>query len=171
MTEAGPEAAIRNVAELAHHVHWIHAWPEKPTWRDRLRRWAYPEIYRFDPTATPPRPWLDRPAGAYERTGWRIRVAYVGDEVAFEVEYVVCRPCAIGWVESPVSYPGYKRFGLASAALRSLRHQYPGLEWHTGGGHFRDSEPFWISVGADVPGGYTQQERCHHVEPRRVKRT
>lgn len=90
---------------------------------------------------------------------------------AFEAEYVVCRPCAIGWVESPVSYPGYKRLGLASAALRSLRHQYPGLEWHTGGGHFRESEPFWISVGADVPGGYTQQERCHHVEPRRVKRT
>jgi hypothetical protein len=77
--------------------------------------------------------------------------------------------CSIGWVESPYSYPGYERHGLASAALRSLREAYPGLEWHTGGGHFRESVPFWTSVAANVPGGYTQQDRCLHVESRRAR--
>lgn len=77
----------------------------------------------------------------------------------------------MGWVESPYAYPGYERHGLASAGLRSLRRAYPNLKWHTGGGHFRDSEPFWSYVGADVPGAYTQQDRCHHVEPWRSKQT
>lgn len=108
--------------------------------------------------------WTDQPA-AHERTGWRIRAAYLGSDVAFEVEYVVCQHCAIGWVESPYSYPGYERQGLASAALLSLRHAHPVLEWHTGGGHFRESEPFWTYVGKNIPGGYTQRERCRHVEP------
>lgn len=162
------EATIRAVAQLADHVHWVRAWPEKPTWRDRLRRWAYPAYYRFDRTATPPKPWVDRPAGHYERTGWRIRAGYVRSKLAFEVEYVVCHSCEIGWVESPLSYEGYKRCGLASAALRSLREAYPGFEWHTGGGHFREAEPFWDAVGVDVPGGYARQERCLHVEPRRA---
>jgi hypothetical protein len=60
---AGKEAAIRAVAELADHVHWVREWPDKPTWRDRLRRWVYPESYRFDRTAAPPKPWVDRPPG------------------------------------------------------------------------------------------------------------
>jgi hypothetical protein len=34
-----------------------------------------PASYHFDLTATPPEPWVDRPAGYYERTGWRIRAA------------------------------------------------------------------------------------------------
>ncbi|MFD9098537.1 hypothetical protein [Streptomyces collinus] len=59
-------------------------------------------------------------------------------------------------MEAPHSYEGYKRCGLASAALQSLRHAYPGLQWHTGGGHFRGAEPFWHAVSADVPGRYTQ---------------
>lgn len=159
------EAAIRAVAQLADHVHWVRAWPENPTWHDQLRRWTHPEFYRFDRTATPPKPWVDRPAGAHERTGWRIRAGYVRSKLAFEVEYVVCDLCGIGWVESPLSYEGYKRCGLASAALRSLRRAHPGLEWHTGGGHFRESVPFWDAVGIDVPGGYSQQDRCLHVEP------
>ncbi|MFE2847487.1 hypothetical protein ACFXKS_28870 [Streptomyces scopuliridis] len=159
------EAAIRSLAQLADYAHWVREWPDKPTWRDRFRRWVYPESYRFDRAATPPRPWGDRPAGHYERTGWRIRAAYFGSDLAFEVEYVVCNLCEIGWVESPYSSEGYKRYGLASAALRSLRHAYPGVHCHTGGGHFRESEPFWDSVGVNVSGGYTQRKRCHHVEP------
>lgn len=83
---------------------------------------------------------------------------------------MVCDLCEIGWVESPHAYEGYKRCGLASAALRSLRSAYPRVQWHTGGGHFRDAEPFWSSVSAGIPGGYTQRERCHHVEPWRMRR-
>jgi hypothetical protein len=105
---AEEETAIRAVVQLADHVHWVREWPDKPTWRDWIRRWAYPEFYCFDRPAAPPRSWLDRPAGHYERTGWRIRAAYVGSDLAFEVEYVVCDRCEIGWVESPYSYEGYK---------------------------------------------------------------
>lgn len=163
------EAAVRALARLADHVYVVREWPDKPTWRDRLRRWAYPESYRFDHAAAPPSPWVDRPAGAYERTGWRIRAAYFGSDLAFEVEYVVCDLCKIGWVESPHSYEGYTRCGLASAALLSLCRTYPRVQWHTAGGHFRESKPFWDSVSVDVPGGYTQRERCHHVEPWRAQ--
>ncbi|MER5755020.1 hypothetical protein [Streptomyces sp. NPDC002088] len=166
---AEKETAIRALAQLAEHAHWVREWPDKPTWRDRLRRWASPESYRFDRTAIPPRPWIDRPAGYYERTGWRIRSAYFRSDLAFEVEYVVCDLCEIGWVEAPTSYEGYKRCGLASAALRSLRLAYPGIQWHTAGGHFRESEPFWDSVSVDVPGNYTQRARCHHIEPQRAQ--
>ncbi|TLS46298.1 hypothetical protein FE633_10205 [Streptomyces montanus] len=70
---------------------------------------------------------------------------------------------------APHSYEGYKRYGLASAALASLRRAYPKVPWHTGGGHFRESEPFWNSVSVDVPGSYTRRERCHHVEPWRAR--
>ncbi|GGV00670.1 hypothetical protein GCM10010245_04050 [Streptomyces spectabilis] len=164
------DTAISVVVQLADHVHWVREWPDKPTWRDRFHRWLCPEAYRFDKTATPPKPWVDRPAGYYERQGWRIRAAYFRSDLAFEVEYVVCDQCKIGWVESPYCYEGYKRCGLASAALRSLRRAYPGVQWHTGGGHFRESEPFWGSVSVGVPGGYTRRERCHHVEPWRARR-
>lgn len=163
------EAAIRELARIADHVLWVREWPDNPTWRDRIHRWLYPEAYRFVRASIPPRPWVDRPAGAYERTGWRIRTAYYGPNIAFETEYVVCQQCEIGWVESPYSYPGYERCGLASAALRSLRAAYPGVEWHTGGGHFREAQSFWDAVSVNVPGGYTQQERCHHVEPWRAR--
>lgn len=114
-------------------------------------------------TATPPALWGDRPAGYYERTGWRIRAAYVRSDLAFEVEYVVCQLCKTGWVEAPHSYEGYKRCGLASAALRSLRHACPGVRWHTASGHFHEAEPFWNAVSVGVPGGYPQQRRCHHT--------
>jgi len=163
---AETETAARLVAQLADQAHWVRNWPDNPNWRERLRRWLHPGAYRFDRTAVPPKPWIDRPAGPYERTGWRIRAAYVGSEPAFEVEYVICDQCKIGWVESPYSSDGYKRCGLASAALRALRRAYPGVTWHTAGGHFRESEPFWSAVGAEVPGGYTRRERCHHIEPR-----
>ncbi|MER5447709.1 hypothetical protein ABT065_19120 [Streptomyces sp. NPDC002764] len=92
---ADREAAIRAVARHADHVYWVREWPDTPTWRDRFRRWMDPASYHFDRTATPPEPWVDRPAGHYERTGWRIRAAYVRSDLAFEVEYVVCNPCKI----------------------------------------------------------------------------
>lgn len=41
---------------------------------------------------------------------------------------------------------------------RSPAQRASGLEWHTLGGHFRDTEPFWSAVGAEVDGGYTQAE-------------
>ncbi len=39
---ADKEAAIRAVARRADHVYWVREWPDKPTWRDRLRRWMDP---------------------------------------------------------------------------------------------------------------------------------
>jgi hypothetical protein len=43
-----------------------------------------------------------------------------------------------------------------------VRSEHPGLEWHTLGGHFRDTEPFWSAVGAEVNGGYTKRGICPH---------
>ncbi|MER5882436.1 hypothetical protein ABT160_01260 [Streptomyces sp. NPDC001941] len=161
--------SVRLIAQHASNVHWVRELPEKATLRDRFRRWVYPEEYQFDKEARPPKPWVDRPAGHYERTGWRIRAAYHADELAFEVEYVVCHPCRIAWVESPHTYEEYRRCGLAAAALAALREAYPDAQWHTAGGHFRESEPFWTRVGQGVAGEYAQRERCHHIEPRRAR--
>lgn len=165
MTEGPQKSAIRAVVELADHVHWVREWPTKPSWRDRIHRYFHPEAYRFDVAATPPKPWIDRPADPYEKEGWRIRAAYVGSNLVFEVSYVTCHECALGWVDWPYSHPGYERHGLASSSLGALRRAYPGLEWHTGSGHFRDTQAFWIAVGADVSGKYSPQERCPHVTP------
>ena len=60
---ADREAATHAVARRADHVYWVRKWPDKPTWRDRLRRWMDPASYHFDRTATPPEPWVNRPAG------------------------------------------------------------------------------------------------------------
>ncbi|TMR22130.1 hypothetical protein ETD85_49875 [Nonomuraea zeae] len=46
---------------------------------------------------------------------------------------------------------------LARTALAVLRFDYPGLSWHTLGGHFREAEPFWEAVAAEVPGGYRRR--------------
>jgi hypothetical protein len=69
------QAVIRAVSQSADHVHWVRERPDKPTGRDRLRPRMNPASYHFDGTATPPKPSADRPAGYYERTGWRIRTA------------------------------------------------------------------------------------------------
>ncbi|MGR6924244.1 hypothetical protein ACU635_59125 [[Actinomadura] parvosata] len=66
-------------------------------------------------------------------------------------------------VEHPYTMPEYQRCGLASAALTPLRAEYPGLSWHTLGGHFRESRPFWAALGAGVPGGYQQRKVCPHI--------
>ena len=75
---------------------------------------------------------------SWRSAGWRIRAAYVRSDLAFEAEYVVCQSCETGWVEAPHCYEGYKRCGLASAALRSLRQACPGvLNGHVRGARAR----------------------------------
>ncbi|RQW98160.1 hypothetical protein DLJ59_27745 [Micromonospora inaquosa] len=69
----------------------------------------------------------------------------------------------MGWVEQPYTHPQYQRHGLASAGLATLRAEHPGLAWHTLGGHFRSSQPFWEAVGADVSGSYQQRGTCPHL--------
>jgi hypothetical protein len=44
---------------------------------------------------------------------------------------------------------------------RSAEH--PDLAWHTLGGHFTESRPFWVAVGTDVEGSYQQRGVCRHV--------
>ncbi|PMR58809.1 hypothetical protein C1A38_22845 [Verrucosispora sp. ts21] len=59
--------------------------------------------------------------------------------------------------------PSWSPRGLASAGLAALRAERPGLSWHTFGGHFRSSQPFWAAVRADVPSGYHQRRTCPHL--------
>jgi len=105
-------------------------------------------------------PWQDTVSA--ERTGWRQRTAYLDGSVVFAVDYQTCRRCGLGWVEQPYTIPRYQRCGLAAAGLRALRAEQPGLEWHTLGGHFPDSEPFWSAAGTGVAGGYQKREMCPH---------
>lgn len=106
-------------------------------------------------------PWQDTPSS--ERPGWRERAANLDGDVAFAVDYIVCAPCGLAWVEWPYTMAKYQRCGLATAGLEALRLEHPGLSWHTLGGHFRDSRPFWAAVGAGVPGGYQQRDTCPHA--------
>lgn len=109
-------------------------------------------------------PWEDKPSS--DRPGWRTRAAYLdstSDEPVFEVDYQTCRRCRLGWVEQPFTIAPYQRHGLASAALAALQAEHPPLSWHTLGGHFRNSRPFWMTVGRGVPGGYQQRDLCTHA--------
>ena len=110
-------------------------------------------------------PWQDTVSA--ERIGSRQHAANLNGEreFAFAVDYQVCRRCRLGWVEQPYTLPQYQRCGLATAGLAALRAEYPGLAWHTLGGHFADSRAFWAAVGADVAGGYQQRDVCVHVSP------
>lgn len=161
MTTGDDIQAARLLAGRTHEVGRVSG--RKP-WRAFLRRisggrWGqqrgWPVVPRLDT------PWQDTISG--ERTGWRQREANFDGEPVFGVDYLICRHCLLGWVEQPHTDPAYQRCGLASAGLAALRADNPGLAWHTLGGHFRDSEPFWASVGADVPGGYQQRKLCPHV--------
>ncbi len=107
-------------------------------------------------------PWQDTVAS--ERTGWRTRAAWLYGEPVFAVDYRICRRCRIGWVESPATDEPYRRCGLAAAGLAALRAERPGLTWHTLGGHFRESRPFWEAIGSGIPGGYRQGPLCPHVD-------
>jgi hypothetical protein len=86
-------------------------------------------------------PWQDTVSA--ERTGRRQWAAYLDGDQVFAVDCQACRRCRLGWVEQPYTVPQYQRHGLAAAGLAALRDGNPRLEWHTLGGHFRDSEPFW----------------------------
>ncbi len=108
-------------------------------------------------------PWQDTVSA--ERTGWRQRAAFLGGTDVFAVDYQICRRCGLGWVEQPYTVPQFQRCGLAAAGLAALRAENPGLHWHTLGGHFPDSEPFWSAAGAGVAGGYQQREMCPHRNP------
>lgn len=121
------------------------------------RRRGWPVVPQLDT------PWQDTVSP--ERARWRQRAANLGGEPVFAVDYRVCRRCGLGWVEQPHTEPGLQRCGLASAGLAALRAEFPGLSWHTLGGHFRDSMAFWAAVGAGVPGGYRQRATCPHVDP------
>jgi hypothetical protein len=94
-----------------------------------------------------------------------MRAANLGDDFAFAVDYRICRRCRLAWVEQPYTDPRYQRCGLGAAGLAALRVENPGLSWHTLGGHFRESRPFWAAVGTGVPGGYRQRPLCPHVDP------
>jgi hypothetical protein len=105
-------------------------------------------------------PWQD--TVSFERIGWRERAAFLNGEEVFAVDYQVCSRCGLGWVEQPYTDPRYQRCGLAAAGLAAIREEHPGLQWHTLGGHFSDSESFWAAVGVGVPGGYQQRGMCPH---------
>ncbi|WP_217369878.1 hypothetical protein [Nonomuraea antri] len=113
---------------LREAVEWL-------TGRRLGRRRGRPAVPQLDT------PWQDTVSP--ERTGWRQRAANLDGEEVFAVDYRVCLRCGLGWVEQPHTEPELQRCGLAAAGLAALRAEYPGLSWHTLGGHFRDSMAFW----------------------------
>jgi hypothetical protein len=161
MTADVNRAAARRLAGLADQVGYASGrepWREFWQWISRGclgRRTGWPAVPRL------PTPWQDTVSA--ERIGWRQRAANLDGDFAFAVDYQVCVRCGLGWVEQPYTLPQYQRCGLATAGLAALRAKYPGLEWHTLGGHIDDSPAFWAAVGADVPGGYQQRDVCPHV--------
>ncbi|MEV1005014.1 hypothetical protein [Nonomuraea sp. NPDC050202] len=161
-----PEEARQAARHLAGQAHMVGREGGPQPWRAFLgwisrgrfgRRRGWPAIPLLGT------PWQDTVSA--ERTDWRTRAAKLGSESAFAVDYRICRRCQLGWVEHPYTMPEYQRCGLASAALTQLRAEHPGLSWHTLGGHFRESRPFWAAVGQGVRGGYQQRELCRHVTP------
>ncbi|HEY6788348.1 MAG TPA: hypothetical protein VI365_13665 [Trebonia sp.] len=122
--------------------------------------WLLARVDRVRGTEHPGTAWRD--FRSRERPGWRERAAQLGGNEVFRVDYQVCHRCRLGWVEQPSTVAEYRRCGLAMAALAALRSENPGIEWHTLGGHLADSVPFWVAVGAGIPGGYTQRDRCPH---------
>jgi hypothetical protein len=153
--------AAQRLARQAHQVGYVSGrepWREVIQWltRGRVgRRRGWPIV----PVLTTP--WQD--TISTNRTGWRERVANLDGEFVFAVDYLLCRRWRLGWVEEPYTVPRRQRCGLASAGLAALRAEHPGFSWHTLGGHFRDSEPFWAAVDTHVPGGYQQRPLCPHT--------
>ena len=105
--------------------------------------------------------WQDTPSSV--RPGWRERAANIAGDVAFAVDYTVCARCGLGRVEQSYTMEEHQRCGLATAGLEALRYENPGLSWHTLGGHFRESQPFWAAVGAGALGSYQQRDSCPRV--------
>lgn len=154
--------AAQRLAGQAHQVGYASGWEP---WREAVqwitrgrfgRRLGWPAV----PMLTTP--WQDTVSA--NRIGWRQRAANLDGEFAFAVDYQLCRRCRLGWVEEPYTLSRYQRCRLASVGLAALRAEHPGFSWHTLGGHFRDSRPFWAAVGADVPGSYQQRPLCPHAK-------
>lgn len=120
--------------------------------------------YNLGQLPRPNTPWRDTVSGRY--FGWRSRHAYIDGGFVFAVEYVICQPCGIAYVDKPYTVDPCQRQGVASIALRVLREENPGLEWYTGSSHATHSRPFWARVGEGVAGGYRQRELCEHVTRR-----
>ncbi|HKT03152.1 MAG TPA: hypothetical protein VJT31_26790, partial [Rugosimonospora sp.] len=129
--------------------------------RGRVDRRPRPTVGQLP---TLPTPWQDTVSGRF--FGWRCRQARLGEDFAFAVEYIVCLECRLGWVDKPYTAEEYQRHGLASAALRALREEFPGLAWHTRSGHLTDSKPFWSAVGREIDGSYLPRKVCEHVTRR-----
>jgi hypothetical protein len=156
-------AAIAELTACADQVAWA---PDRDLWHELIYRLSGGRLYRryrsLNYRLPEGAPWTDTPS--YNRRTWRTRAAYSTDAFAFAVDYQICRACGLGWVEEPYTETEFQRSGLARTALAVLRSDYPGLSWHTLGGHFREAEPFWEAVGAEVPGGYRQRRPCPHIE-------
>lgn len=159
-------AAVRHLVSHGAEVGRVSG--RGPWWRELLKwvsrgRWGVRNGWPVVPIVGTP--WQDTISA--ERIGWRTRAAMVhgDDSFAFAVDYQICAVCRLGWVEQPYTLPQYQRHGLATAGLASLRAERPGLSWHTLGGHFHSSEPFWMVVGVGVPGGYQQRAVCQHIKP------
>jgi hypothetical protein len=156
----GRQAALR-LAGQAHEVGRASGrqpWCQALQWISRGRlgqRHGWPVIPQLGT------PWQDTISA--ERHGWRQRAANLNGQFVFAVDYQICRRCRLAWVEQPHTLPQYQRCGLASAGLAALRTENPDLAWHTLGGHFPESRPFWAAVGTDVPGGYQQRPLCPHI--------
>lgn len=154
-------AAVRLLVEQVDQVGRVSG---RRRWRDFLRavsrgRFGRPRGWPVVPQLS--RPWQDTISP--ERTGWRCRAANLHGQPVFAVDYQVCRRCRLGWVEMPHTEARYQRHGLAAAGLAALRAEHPGIAWHTLGGHFPDSRPFWSAIGRGVPGAYQQRDVCSHI--------
>lgn len=161
MTSEPNLQAARLLAGQAQDIGWVSGrepWREAVQWltRGRLGRRKGPA-----PEVELDTPWQDTLSP--NRAGWRQRAANLAGEYAFSVDYQICSACRLAWVEEPYTLPDYQRCGLASAGLAALRLEYAGSSWHTLGGHFAESKPFWAAVGNSVPGGYEHRSLCPHV--------
>jgi hypothetical protein len=152
-------AALAQVAIL--RIRGGNPAPRNTLERTRSRLWGVLE--GLDGSWRPETAWRD--GWSWERRGWRERAAYLNGNEIFRIDYEVCHPCRLGWVEQPYTHEDYQRCGLASAALKALRKEHPGLEWHTLGSHLSDSVLFWETIGEGVPGGYTKRDVCRHKHP------
>ncbi|MEU5030961.1 hypothetical protein [Streptomyces milbemycinicus] len=156
--------AARRLTRQVHQVGRVSGqepWREVLQWitRGRLgRRTGPPDVPQLDT------PWQDTLSP--ERTGWRQRAANLHGEPVFEVDYQICPRCRLGWIEQPYTLPPYQRCGLAAAGLAALRAEYPGLTWHTLGGHLADSRLFWAAVGTGVcPAATSNGSSAHTSAP------
>ncbi|MCX4626601.1 hypothetical protein [Streptomyces sp. NBC_01443] len=161
MTSESNGQAARILAEQAQEIEWVTG---REPWRDAVRWLTRGRLGRRSgpvPEVELNTPWQDTLSP--QRAGWRQRAANLDGEYAFSVDYQICPACRLAWVEDPYTLPDYQRCGLASAGLAALRLEHADVSWHTLGGHFTESKPFWAAVGNGVPGGYEQRPLCPHV--------